>query len=87
MNTRLLAIILIIHFIGAAITIFIHCKDGTMEYAAEHGDGFRLAKPADVITQDLIDWEIQLIINTLFLIEAAINHAFEKKFLEKEKDL
>ena len=45
----LIVLFVIVHIIGAIITIIIHCKNGTMEAAIKYGDGIRLARPSDVI--------------------------------------
>ena len=66
-------ILMSIHIIGAIITIIIHCRDGTMEHASKYGDGFRFAKPSDVIFQDCLLWEIQLVIHTIVFVEDYIN--------------
>ncbi|WP_290987830.1 hypothetical protein [Eubacterium sp.] len=34
----IISCLIIIHIIGAIITIVIHCKDGTMEDASKYGD-------------------------------------------------
>ena len=72
--------LIIVHIIGAIITIIIHCRDGTMEYASKYGDGFRFAKPSDVIFQDCLLWEIQLVIYTIIFVENHINSKFSKYF-------
>jgi hypothetical protein len=72
--------LIIIHIIGTIIAIVIHCKDGTMEYASKYGDGFRFAKPSDVIFQDCLLWEIQLIIHMIIFVENYINSKFSKHF-------
>ena len=46
--------LIIVHIIGAIIAIVIHCRDGTMEHVSKYGDGFRFAKPSDVIFQDCL---------------------------------
>lgn len=73
-------ILMSIHIIGAIITIVIHCRDGTMEHASKYGDGFRFAKPSDVIFQDCLLWEIQLVIHTITFVEDYINSQFSKHF-------
>mgnify|MGYP007039026131 CR=1 FL=1 len=76
----MLIILMSIHIIGAIITIVIHCRDGTMEHASKYGDGFRFAKPSDVIFQDCLLWEIQLVIHTMTFVEDYINSQFSKRF-------
>ena len=76
----MLVILMSIHIIGAIITIVIHCRNGTMEHASKYGDGFRFAKPSDVIFQDCLLWEIQLVIHTITLVEDCINSQFSKYF-------
>ena len=73
---NILVILMSIHIIGAIIAIVIHCKDGTMEYALKYGDGFRFAKPSDVIFQDCLLWEIQLVIHIITFVEDYINNKF-----------
>ena len=41
----MLVVLMSVHIIGAAIAIYIHCRDGTMEQASKYGDGIRWAKP------------------------------------------
>ena len=72
--------LIIIHIIGAIITIVVHCRDGTMKYSSKYGDGFRFAKPSDVIFQDCLLWEIQLVIHTIVFVEDYINSQFSKHF-------
>ena len=72
--------LIIVHIIGAIIAIVIHCRDGTMEHASKYGDGFRFAKPSDVIFQDCLLWEIQLVIHTIIFVENHINSKFSKYF-------
>ena len=76
----MLVILMSIHIIGAIITIVIHCRDGTMEHASKYGDGFRFAKPSDVIFQDCLLWEIQLVIHTITFVEDYINSQFSEHF-------
>ena len=76
----MLVILMSIHIIGAIITIVVHCRDGTMKYSSKYGDGFRFAKPSDVIFQDCLLWEIQLVIHTITLVEDCINSQFSKYF-------
>jgi hypothetical protein len=72
--------LIIIHIIGVIIAIVIHCRDGTMGHASKYGDGFRFAKPSDVIFQDCLLWEIQLVIHTITFVEDYINNQFSKHF-------
>ena len=74
----IISCLVIIHIIGAIITICIHCRDGTMESAAKYGDGVRFAKPSDVIILDCLAWEILLIIHIVDYIENHINNQFGK---------
>lgn len=76
----MLVVLMSIHIIGAIITIIIHCRDGTIEHASKYGDGFRFAKPSDVIFQDCLLWEIQLVIHTITFVEDYINNQFSKHF-------
>ena len=73
-------IVFLIHIIGAIVTIIIHYKNGTFEYAAKHGDGIRFANPSDVIFQDLFLWEFNLLIFVFFSIDDFINYIFDKKY-------
>lgn len=76
----MLVVLMSVRIIGAAIAIYIHCRDGTMEQALKHGDGVRWAKPSDVIFQDCLLWEVQLIIYMMSFIEDSINSQFSKYF-------
>lgn len=73
-------IVVLVHIIGAVVTMFIHYKDGTFEWATKYGDGIRFADPSDVIFQDLFLWEINLMIFIMFSIEALINNIFDNKY-------
>ena len=73
-------IVFLIHIIGAIVTIIIHYKNGTFEYAAKHGDGIRFANPSDVIFQDLFLWEFNFLIFVFFSIDGFINYIFDKKY-------
>ena len=76
----MLIILMSIHIIGTIISIVIHCRDGTIEHASKYGDGFRFAKPSDVIFQDCLLWEIQSVIHMITLVEDYINSQFSKRF-------
>lgn len=76
----MISCLITIHIIGAIIAIIAHCRDGTMEHASKCGDGFRFAKPSDVIFQDCLLWEIQLVIYTIVCVEDYINSKFSKYF-------
>ena len=76
----MLVVLMSVHIIGAAIAIYIHCRDGTMEQASKYGDGIRWAKPSDVIFQDCLLWGVQLIIYMMGFIEDSINSQFSKYF-------
>ena len=73
-------IVVLIHIIGAIVTMIIHYKNGTFEYAAKHGDGIRFANPSDIIFQDLFLWEFNLLIFVFFSIDGFINYIFDKKY-------
>ena len=47
---------------------------------SKYGDGFRFAKPSDVIFQDCLLWEIQLVIHTITFVEDYINSQFSEHF-------
>ena len=76
----MISCLITIHIIGAIITIIAHYRDGTMKSASKYGDGFRFAKPSDVLFQDCLLWEIQLVINTIAFMEDYINSQFNKYF-------
>ena len=80
LKTTLIAIAVLIHIIGAVVTIIVYHKNGTMKFAAEHGDGFRLARPADVIVQTFIAWEIYLLLNIIEAIETKVNQCVKTKY-------
>lgn len=77
---------ILIHIIGAIITMIIDFNDGTFEYASKYGDGIRFARSSDIVYADLILWELQFILFILDFIENLINNIISKKFLDKEKD-
>lgn len=76
----MISCLIIIHIIGAIIAIVIHCRDRTMEHASKYGDGFRFAKPSDVILTDCLLWEISLVIYIICFIEEHIDNYFSKHF-------
>ena len=74
-------IALSIHLIGGIITLLIFCKDGTMEYAAKHGDGNRWATPSDVVFHAFVLWEFELFFYLVFMLpEELINNYFRNKY-------
>lgn len=77
---NMLVVLMSVHIIGAAIAIYIHCRNETMEQASKYGDGIRWAKPSDVIFQDCLLWKVQLIIYMMGFIEDSINSQFSKYF-------
>lgn len=79
----LLFAILIIHIIGAIITMVIHYKDGTFESASKYGDGIRFARPCDVVFMDCVAWEVLLLLFVIEFIDKKINNIFDKKYEEK----
>lgn len=86
MNKIILIILLIlVHVIGAIVTLIIHYKDGTFEWASKHGDGIRFANPSDVIFQDLFLWEFYFLIFSISCIETFINKCFNDKYESEEK--
>ena len=77
----LFILILAIHLIGAIITLFIYCKNGTMEDAAKHGDGIRWATPSDVVYMAFVFWEFNLFLFLFFMLpESLINNYFRNKY-------
>lgn len=76
---------ILIHIIGAIITIFIHFKNGIFEYAAKYGDGIRFANPFDVAYMDLILWEIQFVVFIFEFFEISFNNIIVKTY-ERKKD-
>ena len=80
MKLEKLIIFLAIHIIGAIITMIVHYKNGTFEYATKHGDGIRLAKPTDIIYQDCLVWEFLLLFFIIDFLDEKINSLFTKKF-------
>ena len=73
-------IVVLIHIIGAIVTMIIHYKNGTFAYPANHGDGIRFANPSDVLFQDLFLWDFNFLIFVCFLIDDFINYIFDKKY-------
>ena len=82
MNTvTKLVLALSIHFVGGFITLFKYCKDGTMEYAAKHGDGNRWATPSDVVYHSFVLWELELFLFLAFILpDTLINNYFRNKY-------
>lgn len=73
-------LLIIFHIIGAAVMIFIQCKNENMEYSSKYGDGIRTCKPSDIIAISLIMWEMVLFVAFIELIDDKINQYFERKF-------
>lgn len=80
----IILLIVAFHLIGAIITLIIHCKNGTMEYAALYGDGIRKSNPSDIVFCDLVLWELELLLCVSLVIEEKINKYFRKKFKESK---
>ena len=78
----LIVLFVIVHIIGAIITIIIHCKNGTMEAAIKYGDGIRLARPSDVIFIDCTVWEVLWLMRIIDNVDYYINRKFEKYFMD-----
>lgn len=78
----LIVLFVMVHIIGAIITIIIHCKNGTMEAASKYGDGIRLAKPSDVIFIDCTSWEVLLLMKAVDNVDYYINRKFEEYFMD-----
>lgn len=78
----LIVLFVMVHIIGAIITIIIHCKNGTMEAASKYGDGIRLAKPSDVIFIDCASWEVLLLMKAVDNVDYYINRKFEEYFMD-----
>lgn len=76
--------LIVVHIIGAIVTMFIHYKDSTFEWASKDGDGIRFAKPSDVVFLDCVVWEVELLLFFMELIENIINSFFDKKYKDKE---
>jgi hypothetical protein len=76
----LIVLFVIVHIIGAIITIIIHCKNGTMEAASKYGDGIRLARPSDVIFIDCAAWEILWLMRIVDDVDYYINMKIEEHF-------
>ena len=78
----LIVLFVMVHIIGAIITIIIHCKNGTMEAASKYGDGIRLAKPSDVILADCAIWEVLWLMKAVDNVDYYINRKFEEYFMD-----
>ncbi len=78
----LIVLFVMVHIIGAIITIIIHCKNGTMEAAIKYGDGIRLARPSDVIFIDCASWEVLWLMKTVDNVDYYINRKFEEYFMD-----
>ena len=80
----LVFILIVINVVGAIITMFIHYKDATFEWASKYGDGIRFARPSDVVFLDCVTWEVELLLFIIELIEEIINNFFNKRHKDKE---
>lgn len=78
----LIVLFVMVHIMGAIITIIIHCKNGTMEAASKYGDGIRLARPSDVIFIDCVAWEILWLIEMVDNVDYYINMKIEEHFMD-----
>lgn len=78
----LIVLFVMVHIIGAIITIIIQCKNGTMEAASKYGDGIRLAKPSDVIFIDCASWEVLWLMKAVDNVDYYINRKFEEYFMD-----
>ena len=67
-KTKIL-VFLIVHFVGALITIIIDCLNGRMEMAIKKGDGIRLETPSDLIFLDLGKMS-EILDNSIFEMKA-----------------
>lgn len=79
-TTTKLMIILIVHLIGAIVSLIWNFKNGNFEYAAKHGDGVRFATPADIIFCDVFLWEFEFLVFALELPIILTNKLFYKKY-------
>ena len=75
----LISILIIVHIIGAIITMVIHYKDGSFKWASKYGDGIRNAKPCDIVVMDCFAWEVEFLILLISTIENLINNLFDEK--------
>lgn len=78
----LIVLFVMVHIIGAIITIIIHCKNGTMEAASKYGDGIRLARPSDVIFIDCAAWEVLWLMKAVDNVDYYINRKIEEYFMD-----
>ena len=77
-------IVVLIHIIGVIVTMIIHYKNGTFEYAAKHGDGIRFANPSDVIFVVVNAMKIMVSVLTLIMIRWIYNHESHVQFEKGE---
>lgn len=78
-------VILLIHIIGAIVSLVWNLKVGNFEYATKYGDGVRIATPADIVFYDVFLWEFEFLVYALELIPASINNMFYKKYADKNE--
>lgn len=78
-------VILLVHIIGAIVSLVWDLKVGNFEYAIKHGDGVRIATPADIVFYDVCLWEFKFLVYALELILYSINNMFYKKYANKNE--
>ena len=79
-------IFLLLHLIGAIITLIIFCKNGTMKDAALNGDGFETSTPSDIVFMAFVVWEIMFVFYTRVSIVEAIDNYFREKYRGEDND-
>lgn len=82
----MIVIILVVHMIGFIIATIIHVKCGTYEDAVKYGGINHHAEPADVLFQDLLIWEVNLVLFISAIIGLLINDFFYYIFRDKMKE-
>ena len=86
MNNCIIIILIVVHMIGFIIATIVHVKCGTYEDAIKCGNGINHTEPADVLFQDLLIWEINLVLFILENIRLLINYFFYYVLKDKMKD-
>lgn len=77
-----LLIFLLVHSAFAIIALWKKFKDGSIEFAAQHGDGVRYATVMDILGICLLVPEVALLVEFLNFIGMKVNKAFANHYEE-----
>lgn len=76
-----LSILLTAHVIGAISSVIFCIATGIFEEAKKTGDGFRTAKPSDIMFDCLVLWEIYLLIIVMLSVKNYIDNINGKYYI------